>query len=201
MIDFAATPGAAETFWTTNKDLLALLVSLTALAVSIIAARQNIRATRKIAEDAAENAQLMARTATYQRIHELLVDSKAASGRRRLFQAARTKRYPALGEEGWDEINYSLALYDTLAGYVARAQVDEVVALDAWHHPLANIAPAVRAFMSHRQAENVTQPWAHLLGLLEKSELYTCNCPGLAEQEKAAEAPPRDPRASTGTVA
>ena len=184
----AATTEAAENFWTANKDLLALLVSLAALAVSVLAARQNLTATRKIAEDAAENARAMARVTTYQRIHELLVDPKAASGRRRLFQAARANRYPSLGEEGWDEINYSLALYDTLAGYVARGQVDEAVALDAWHHPLANIAPAVRGFMAHRHGENVRQPWAHLMSLLAKGEKHTCSCPGVADREATAEA-------------
>jgi hypothetical protein len=130
----------ATSFWTACRDLLALIVSLIALVVSILTTRQNLKATRQIAQDAAHHQQAMTRVATYQRIHELLVDPKASSGRRRLFQAARAKKYPALGEEGWDEINYSLALYDTLVGYVHRGQVDESVVLDAWHHPLANIA-------------------------------------------------------------
>jgi len=176
----------------------ALLVSLAALAVSIIATRQNLNAIRKIADDAAANARAMARAATYQRIHELLVDPKAAAGRRRLFQAAAADKYPTLGEEGWDEINYSLALYDTLAGYVARGQVDGAVVLDAWHHPLANIAPPVRAFMTHRQRENVRQPWAHLFSLLAEAEKHACSCPGVTEP--AAEASPSGPRTPTGKM-
>jgi hypothetical protein len=182
----AANTVAAETFWSANKDFLALIVSLAALAASIITTRQNLRETRQIAEDAADNARTMARVATYQRIHELLVDPKAASGRRALFQAARADRYPTLGDDGWDEINYSLALYDTLAGYVARGQVDEAVVLDAWHHPLANIAPPVRAFMTRRDAENVRQPWAHLLVLLAKAEAYACSCPDTGEPQGSA---------------
>jgi hypothetical protein len=166
-------------FWTAYKDLLALIVSFLALAVSVVTSRQNLRTTQAIAEQAAANAQALARTATYQRIHELLVDPKAAAGRRCLFQAARAKRFPGVGEEGWDEINYSLALYDTLAGYVHRHQVDEDVVLDAWHHPLANIARHVREFMVHREDQAVRQPWAHLMDLLAKAERYPCRCPAV----------------------
>ena len=164
-------------FWTENKDLLALIVSLLALAVSIITSKQNLTASRKIAEESAAHNLKLAKAATYQRIHELLVDPKAAAGRRRLFQAARAHQFPRLGEDGWDEINYSLALYDTLAGYVYRGQVDEDVVLDAWHHPLVNIAGPVRGFMAHRKTQNVQQPWAHLMDLLTKAERYQCHCP------------------------
>jgi hypothetical protein len=168
-------------FWAAYKDLLALIVSFLALAISVFTSRQNVAATKAIAEQAAENAQALARTATYQRIHELLVDPKAAAGRRRLFQSARANEFPAVGEQGWDEINYSLALYDTLAGYVHRQQVDEDVVLDAWHHPLVNIAGPVRGFMMHRQGQAVRQPWAHLMELLAKAERYTCRCPMVGE--------------------
>ena len=188
----AVAAGAATNFWTENKDLLALLVSLAALAVSILTSRQNLvatrqiaeqnlAATREIAEQAAANNLKLAKMATYQRIHELLVDPKAAAGRRRLFEAARANRFPALGEAGWDEINYSLALYDTLAGYVSPGQVDEEVVLDAWHHPLINIAGPVREFMAHRQSQGVQQPWAHLMGLLASAERYQCRCPADAD--------------------
>jgi hypothetical protein len=173
----AAMPGEVASFWTENKDLLALLVSLIALAVSIITSRQNLSAARRIAQEAADNDRKLARAVTYQRIHERLVAPKAAAGRRRLFQAARDNRFPALGDDGWDEINYSLALYDTLAGYVYRGQVDEAVTLDSWHHPLANIAGPVRQFMAHRENQDVRQPWAHLMGLLAKAEQYECKCP------------------------
>jgi hypothetical protein len=181
-------------FWTANKDLLALAVSIVALAVSIIATRQNLKATRKIAQDAAKDARELARAATYQRIHELLVDPKAAAGRRRLFQAATAQRFPALGEQGWDEINYSLALYDTLAGYVRRGDVDARVVLDAWHHPLANIAEPVRSFMVRRRHSNTPQPWAHLMDLLAQAERYKCTCP-------PTQSPARNTSASPGKSA
>ena len=173
----AVAAGGGTNFWTENKDLLALIVSLLALAISIITSKQNLTASRKIAEEAAAHNLKLAKAATYQRIHELLVDPKAAAGRRRLFQAARAHQFPRLGEDGWDEINYSLALYDTLAGYVYREQVDEDVVLDAWHHPLVNIAGPVREFMAHRKTQDVQQPWAHLMGLLAKAEQYRCHCP------------------------
>jgi hypothetical protein len=69
----------------------------------------------------------------------------------------------------------SLALYDTIAGYVARDQIDEDVVLDAWHHPLSNIAEPVRRFMAHHEEQNVRQPWTHLLDLLAKAEQYPCH--------------------------
>ena len=186
----AVAAGGGTSFWTENKDLLALIVSLLALAVSIITSKQNLTASRKIAEESAAHNLKLAKAATYQRIHELLVDPKAAAGRRRLFQAARAHQFPRLGEDGWDEINYSLALYDTLAGYVYRGQVDEDVVLDAWHHPLVNIAGPVRGFMAHRKTQNVHQPWAHLIDLLTKAEQYQCHCP--ADAGDAARPAPAD---------
>jgi hypothetical protein len=159
------------------KDQLALLVSLVALAVSVVTSWLNVRVTRRLAEDGTRYERELASSATYQRLHEMLVDPKAASGRRRLFQTHAVNSYPALGEEGWDEINYSLALYDTLGGYMHRGEVDEGVVLSAWHHPLANIAVPVRAFMTHREEQAVRQPWSYLMGLLAKAENYTCTCP------------------------
>jgi len=96
---------------------------------------------------------------TYQRLHESLVDPKAAAGRRLLFEASRSQRFPHLGSTGWDEINYSLALFDTLAGYTARGEVEERVVLEALHHPLANIAGPVREFMAYRESQSIYQPW------------------------------------------
>lgn len=165
-------------FLTENKDVLALGVSLLALVVSLVSTRLTLRATRKIAENASEHNLRLALNATYQRIHELLVDPKAAEGRRLLFQAHKKQWYPNLGDNDWDSINYSLALYDTLAGYVNRHQVDESVVLDAWHHPLVNIATPVGEFMAHRRIQGVHQPWAHLVDLLHKAKAYECNCPG-----------------------
>ncbi|NEA31752.1 hypothetical protein [Streptomyces sp. SID13031] len=175
LVAFIALP--AGSYWEKNKDLLALGVSLLALIISIVTARQNVNTTKELSEDAASHAELMARSATYQRLHELLIDPIAASGRRRLFQAAQENRFPKLGEEGWDEINYSLALYDTLAGYVHRGHVDRELVLDAWHHPLANIAEPVRAFMAFRTDHGIDQPWAYLMRLLGDAEQFSCNCP------------------------
>ncbi len=186
--------------WAANKDLLALAVSLVALIVSVVTARQNVKATREIAQDAAKHAEGLARTAAYQRMHELLVDPKAACGRRKLFQAAKTGAFPSPGDQDWDDINYSLALYDTLGGYVSRGQVDRSVVLDAWHHPLANISGPVRRFVDYRVERGINQPWAHLIQLLSMGEKYPCACPGTASQESSLNQPtdvtgPPDPRA------
>ncbi|MFB6726023.1 hypothetical protein ACFCV3_37980 [Kribbella sp. NPDC056345] len=177
---------APANFWTENKDLLALGVSLLALLLSIITARQNAKLTQEVARNSAAHAESMARTATYQRIHELLIDPASARGRRRLFRSAQQGCFPNLGEDGWDEINYSLALYDTLAGYMHRDQVDEHVVLEAWHHPLTNIAEPVRQFMAFRVAHGVNQPWSHLMQLIARAEQHICQCPD-AESSGAPE--------------
>src|SRR4051794_33904148 len=76
-------------FWVEYKDFLALLVSFLALIVSSLTtwwtlrttrnlARQNLETTKRIAEDAAAHNRRLAQDATYQRLHELLVDPKAA---------------------------------------------------------------------------------------------------------------------------
>ena len=90
-----ALADTAGNFWAENKYLLALAVSLLALVVSIITARQNVNTIRETAEKSTSHAEGMARTATYQRIHELLVEPSAASGRRRLFQAAQKGKFLA----------------------------------------------------------------------------------------------------------
>jgi hypothetical protein len=179
VILFAAASEGSESFWSANKDLLAFFISLIALAVSVFVARQSVKTTQQ-----------MARAATFQRIHELLVDPKAAAGRRRLFQAHLSGNFPSLGQEGWDEINYSLALYDTFGGYVFRGDIDEATALAAWHHPLNNITAPVRGFMAHRRSEGVDQPWPYLMDLLEKSSTYTCKCPGLNPPATSQPKPP-----------
>ncbi len=105
------------------------------------------------------------------------MEPKAAAGRRLLFQAERRGDFPRLGEPDWDDINDSLALYDTLGGYVLSRTVDRDTVLRAWHHPLTNIAGPVRRFMAHREAQGVNQPWAYLMQLLALAEAYPCQCP------------------------
>jgi len=158
--------GGLVKFLADNKDVLAFGVSIIALILALFTSWWSVQATRKLA-----------RGATYQRIHELLVDPKAAAGRRQLFLAAKSGQFSALDEVAWNEINYSLALYDTMAGYVNRKQVDRKIVLDAWHHPLTNIAGPVRAFMEYRRSKDIDQPWAHLMTLLRDAEKHVCHCP------------------------
>ncbi|GAA1531036.1 hypothetical protein [Kribbella lupini] len=179
---FISAAPSAGGFWENNKDLLALGVSLLALIVSLVTARQNVNTTKELARKASMHAERMARSSTYQRLHELMIEPVAASGRRKLFLAARDGQFPGLGDDGWDEINYSLALYDTLGGYVYRGQVDRDVVLDAWHHPLANIAGPVREFVNYRVQHGVDQPWAYLMQLLVDGEQFPCRCPTSTER-------------------
>jgi hypothetical protein len=100
-----------------------------------------------------------------------------------LFQANQADDFSALGADGWDDINYSLALYDTLGGYTSRDEVDAQTVLAAWHHPLQNIAKLVARFMEFRRRNSVVRPWTYLHHLLEKSGAYTCTCPTFGQPQ------------------
>src|SRR4051812_3153977 len=95
-----------------NKDLLCFPLSFIALGLSVWSTRKTVKKSEATTRETLERTEAMARVATFQRMHEMLVDPKAARGRRLLFLAHTKGDFPALGEERWDEINYSLALYD-----------------------------------------------------------------------------------------
>jgi hypothetical protein len=177
--EFALSNASPAGWWSQNKDLLAFAVSLIALGLSVWSTRKTVARGEASTRASLERSEAMARTSTFQRMHEMLVDPKAARGRRLLFLAHKNGNFPALGEQRWDEINYALALYDTLGGYVKNGQVDEDLVLTAWHHPLVNIAEPVRAFMAHREANDVRQPWAYLHDLLRRAALQRCSCPNM----------------------
>lgn len=187
VVEFLAIQSQQTNWWVANKDLLALGISLAALVWSVLSTRHTIRRseamtrqtmdrTENIAHETSRNNAHMARISTYQRIHEMLIAPEAAKGRRLLFIGHRKGKFPSLGMRGWDEINYSLALYDTLGGYVHHNQVDEDIVLSAWHHPLQNIAEPVRMFMQHRKKHNIQQPWAYLHQLISLAQYYECRC-------------------------
>lgn len=144
---------------------IAVVVSVVALVISVWAAIYGASRSRRAAHE-------MARNANFTRIHELLVDPKAAAGRRKLFLAAQRGEFPGQGRTDWDDINYSLALYDTLGAYMQRGIVDPDLALAAWHDPLQRIAAPARAFVDHRESAFTARPWAHLLWLLREAETY-----------------------------
>ena len=148
-----------------NKDLLALLISLLALLVGL--------ATTVIALLAARR---QAQRDTYARMHETLVAPSVAQGRRKLFVGYREGRFPTFSEPGWDEINQALALYDTLGTYYHRQLVPQDLLLAAWHHPLKAVTQPAKAFVAHRQALDIRQPWPMLDELLEAAANVPCPC-------------------------
>lgn len=162
-----------------NKDIVALVISLAALGLSVWSTRRTISDNGEtVAKELQESARL-ATLGTFQRIHEVLIGPTAARGRRQLFEAYRDRSYPVLGTAAWDEINYSLALYDTLGGYLRRGEVPREAVLRAWHHPLKNIAPAVEGFRQARRAAGIDQPWSDLEILLKEATEYVCECPAV----------------------
>jgi hypothetical protein len=163
-------------WWADNKDLLAFAVSLVALGLSLWTTRVSVSRNAAVAESSMVRTESLARASTYQRLHELLIDPRAAAGRRELFLAAASDSFPLLGEERWDQINYSLALYDTVGGYIALGHVDADTVLAAWHHPLLNISEPARGFIEHRRALGIDQPWTYLHQLIAAAKEYNCSC-------------------------
>jgi hypothetical protein len=140
-------------------------IAALALAVSIWAAWYSTRRSTSIAEQLSQNDSFM-------RIHELLIDPRAAGGRRKLFLSFADGEYPQLGSSDWDDINYSLALYDTLGGYMQHGFVNSRMALASWHDPLVRIAEPARAFAAHRQSDQQNRPWSFLMALLDAAEEF-----------------------------
>lgn len=148
------------------------IISAIAIAVAIGSTWYNgktvLAQTRAASNDVREATQ----AANFTRIHELLVDPKAASGRRLLFSISIPKDCASLSDADWDKINYSLALYDTLGGYVKHRLVDPDLALTLWRDPLVRIAPRARTFAEHRRHGGPTPPWEFLMDLLKMAENY-----------------------------
>lgn len=160
-----------------DVDWLSFLIAALAVGVAVWSAWYTVRVARETSSKALAEAHRAAQAESYQRLHEALVDPAAARGRRKLFMAARVMEFPAPDHSDWDEVNYSLALYDTLGGYIFQSLVDEETVMRAWHHPLQNIREPVVAFMAHRARNGIQQPWSFLLDLLHKATLYRCDCP------------------------
>lgn len=140
-------------------------IAAMALAVSIWAAWYSTRRSVSIAKQLSQNDSFM-------RIHELLIDPRAASGRRRLFLVFTSGNFPEPGSSDWDDINYSLALYDTLGGYIQHGFIQSRMALASWHDPLVRIAEPARAFAAHRQGDEPVRPWSFLMALLTEAEEF-----------------------------
>lgn len=173
LLDLAQKAGAME-----PKDWLALLLAALALLVSFAVAAYTVRSERR-----------MAMMATYERVHEQLVQAGTASGRRALFLHAPNSTFPLprsinhdetcdCGQEPdlWDVMNEAMAWYDTLATYYRQGEVPRSVVLRAWYHPLIAARPHIYRFLDHRARQGIEQPWDALQCLLELCLWYRCRC-------------------------
>lgn len=160
-------------------DLGTVGVAVLALLVSLVVAFYTVRSQRK-----------MARTATYERLHEQLVSPATAAGRRELFLRGPSSHFPqpattlpSRNEEIssreadlWDIMNQALAWYDTLGTYYEQRGVPRRKVLRAWFHPLIAIRPHAYRFLDHRSRQGIEQPWGSLQALLEAALWYKCRC-------------------------
>jgi hypothetical protein len=127
-----------------NKDLLAVGLALLGIILALYTAGTNRHQRR--------------RDALY-RIHELLTSSDQQRGRRLLYDAARTGRFPALDSEDFATMNRAIVTLDAVGLYVRRRIVPRRWVLDVWHHPFADIRPAAEAFIAHRSSRHVNTGW------------------------------------------
>jgi hypothetical protein len=140
-----------------NTDLVALFLAVVGLGVSLFTVWLSIR---------------QARLDAYTRMHEMLVSSETARGRRILYLAHAQDNLPEPGDADWDTINQSLAVYDTLAVYMRKKIVSEPLVLSAWFHPLSAIRGPAEAWVQHRALHGVRNPWPNLAWLLERADQY-----------------------------
>ena len=150
---------------TNSTQTWALVISVIALLASAIATWSTLRHSSR-----------SARLATFERIHEALIDPKAAGGRKLLYVGAKNGDFPKLGDPEWDQVNYALALYDTLGGYLAQGLVDKDVVTAAWYQPVTDIARPVEQFLAYRRSLGINQPWTYLLDLIDLMRNTTCPC-------------------------
>lgn len=140
-----------------NTDLVALLLAVMGLALGLFTVWLSVH---------------QARINAYTRMHETLISPDASGGRRKLFMAYEVNNLPEPGDEDWGAIDRSMATYDTLGVYVKRRIVPKKLVMSAWFHPLSNIAEPARAWVEHRKAHGVKNPWPSLGWLLDQAERY-----------------------------
>ncbi|SHN46232.1 hypothetical protein [Cryptosporangium aurantiacum] len=140
-----------------NKDVLAIVLSLTAVGVSLV----TILLARR-----------QARIDSYTRLHETLVSPAMGEGRRLLFLAAADDTFPAPADPAWDKINQALAIYDCAGVYYRNKLIPRQLFMESWHHPLANIKAPAEAFLNHAQRNSVRRTWVSLQNLLDEAAAY-----------------------------
>lgn len=161
----SSSTSTAATMWN-PVQIGTLVVALSALALSIA-----------VAWYVARHLARRQRLATFERLHASLIDVRAAHGRKLLFLSAEATDFPRPQDPEWDEINYALALYDTLGGYLDLGLVDRDVVVAFWYHPIMSISGPIGRFMVHRQVLGVDEPWAYLWKLMAIMQTVRCTCP------------------------
>jgi hypothetical protein len=140
-----------------NTDLIALFLAVVGLGISLFTVWLSIR---------------QARLNAYTRMHEMLISPEVSSGRRLLHIAYGKGKFPEPGDADWTTINQALAVYDTLGVYMRRKIVSERLVLSAWHHPICMIREPAEAWLRHREAHGVSNPWPSFLWLLDRADRY-----------------------------
>jgi hypothetical protein len=140
-----------------NTDLVALFLAVVGLGVSLFTVWLSIR---------------QARLNAYTRMHELLISADVSGGRRLLHIAHSKGTFPEPGDADWTSINQSLAVFDTLGVYMRRKIVSERLVLSAWHHPICMIREPSEAWLRHREAHGVSNPWPSFTWLLDRADRY-----------------------------
>lgn len=116
----------------------------------------------------------------FSRVHDLLTSTEQQRGRRLLLEAAKTGVFPAEDTEEFASMNRAIATLNSVGLYLRRRIVPRAWVLDAWHHPLRDIRPAVEAFLAYRRSLMITASWhvaVDLYDLMNRADRYRTRLP------------------------
>ncbi|MFW5469540.1 DUF4760 domain-containing protein [Knoellia sp. CPCC 206435] len=134
-----------------NSDVAALLISFSALAVSLGTFVTNKKQDKR---------------ELFLRVHERLIDPEIQRGRMLLYERVKTvddaARLHQQEPENYQLINRSLGMFDIFAMYVLRGYIDRELALQEWGHAFARVFQRALPFIEYRLGSQTWTTWTHL---------------------------------------
>jgi hypothetical protein len=148
---------AGMDFFARSKDLLAIGIAVVAVILSVVTVLIQRRQQREHA---------------FQQIHEILMTPEHQHGRWLMWTIAESGRLPDQGSPDYYLINRTLGMLDLLAQYAREGVVPRRWVLERWHHPLQQMAVAVRLLVDERVAVARWRPWPDLGWLIRETATY-----------------------------
>jgi len=160
-----------------SKDLIAIMVAVIAVLLSLVTVLVQRRQQRHHA---------------FQQLHDVLMTAEHQRGRWMMWDIADTGRLPDAASPDYYLINRTLGMLNLLAIYTKNGVVPRVWVLEIWHHPLQQMAAAVRLLADERLAVGNWRPWPQLDWLIGQAQAYRSS-EGCCVPERPAPRPLPDP--------